>query len=1602
MPAMRRTIFMIGLPLLAAVAALPAGLHGQSTQLETRILYYQISELLGQQGDSALVRVAGGRDDGLHPGSRGTARVRWVSGDSTRGGDDYLGQAEVVTADRDSSTVVVRLARPDQPSGALREGDLVALGSRVPRPPRAGLLTDLLRLRIEFLGTSRQDLTPRRTILRLDSDSLERAVLDSMLANIKATAELLQDDYDSTSSLGVPLRAGRYRGRTVMRVMTEVTEPDLRAFLRFVRSYPGKYMGSTWRVDETFATWVLNDGPFGDDELRDTLLVSAPERRRQLLQQHTTQFRDAFAAAWNNTTATWSDAGRGEDATRLNQLVLEAAALLEDPSARAWGLFQRAQLEEKAARNDAALVTLREAAKLFEDTGEAQGASFSLSRIAGIETERGNYAVALAIHDSAIAAKRRLVAADDTGPLFASLGHSLFGRGNVLEKLGRWDASRAAFEEAVQVYGRSNTENGPTHQADARGRIAGILGKQGDHPRAIEIYRAILRFHQDLANPEGVADQYDNIGYHTSTLGRKAEAIALWDSAYTLHMQTGELGDAGYARSAAAQAWWNIGKYQEAIAAHQEAVSLRRRAGSRTGEAYSLGKLAGLYRDSGDPLRALAYYDSAAVVYRAAGDQSGEATLLKEQGDLYRTQVDYPRALASYRQSLTITRRIGATAETGAALHQVGDVHYFAERYDSATAAYTEALALQRQSGDRRAQVLSVASLGLAAEKLGRARSADSLYREASTILATLDDPGLSAWTAALLGRRFRARNQGDSALASYTRARELYRSVDDRQNEAEQELRLGEILADRGRFVEARARYDAALASATKDHRRTQQASALVGISWVELMIGNYGPALAAAEQSRTLSEAVKNAWGMGSAYNLMGNVLNSRGRYTEALGWYQRADSVFATINSASARSSPANNIGTIYFWQGDYARALPQFETAVRLLDAAGPEAVDPDARSTYVGNIGEVHYEEGRYPEAERALNEALGIAAAAGLVRLEASQLTVLAKVALAQGNLPLARQRLVSADSLARRAGLRSQLAEIATARGKAERTAGDLPAAGRSLTEAAAVARAVGSTKLLWEPLFELALVRKAEGDTTAALALLQESATVMEELRAQIAGGQAAQKLFASGQVQGRVYEELVALLVRHNEVDRALAVLEQSLNEELRSKFRGLDITFADRQKAELLAEEERRKVRLDGVTQQLTVARSAPDSARNTEQIQALERTRTVAEQEYLGFVNQMVRDQPDLKNHTRVNLRDLRTTKRDLPPDVALLSYLPGERELYIFAVTSDTLVAKVVPLPRDSLDRMVRLLVALARNPAASFATVQRIGAAGQAAASRPEGDVRQQAALLYQQLIAPVLGEIGSRKRLAIVPSGSLYYVPFQILAPTADSTSKPLGVDQTIFYVTELSVPAARRGPRPVMRLAAFGNADNTLPSAEREVLDLKRLYPSSTVFLRTEATEARAKLLPANFTVVHFATHGNLDYENFDNSFLTLAPGAGGAEDGKLTLKEVWSLNGFDKRQLVVLSACNTAVADEQVAGWPNSPATAFLDVGVPTVVASLWPVDDAATAVLITAFYRNLRTMDTAEALRQAQLTLRANPRFSHPYYWGAWVLVGDWR
>jgi CHAT domain-containing protein len=114
-----------------------------------------------------------------------------------------------------------------------------------------------------------------------------------------------------------------------------------------------------------------------------------------------------------------------------------------------------------------------------------------------------------------------------------------------------------------------------------------------------------------------------------------------------------------------------------------------------------------------------------------------------------------------------------------------------------------------------------------------------------------------------------------------------------------------------------------------------------------------------------------------------------------------------------------------------------------------------------------------------------------------------------------------------------------------------------------------------------------------------------------------------------------------------------------------------------------------------------------------------------------------------------------------------------------------------------------------------------------------------------------------------------------------------------------------------------------------------------------------------------------------------------------------NGKLTMREIQRL-GIKDCNMVILSACQTAVSKEIVKGFNISPANSFLVSNVKSVVASFWKVADEPTSMLMEYFYNNLRTMEKAEALRQAQIKLSEDPRFVHPNFWGAFAVYGDWR
>jgi len=189
--------------------------------------------------------------------------------------------------------------------------------------------------------------------------------------------------------------------------------------------------------------------------------------------------------------------------------------------------------------------------------------------------------------------------------------------------------------------------------------------------------------------------------------------------------------------------------------------------------------------------------------------------------------------------------------------------------------------------------------------------------------------------------------------------------------------------------------------------------------------------------------------------------------------------------------------------------------------------------------------------------------------------------------------------------------------------------------------------------------------------------------------------------------------------------------------------------------------------------------------------------------------------------------------------------------------------------------------------------------------------------------------------------------------------------------------------------------------------LPATRVEAKAITELVPPADVFVALDAAASRAAAIGpevASARIVHFATHGVSNHERSWESglILSLVDAAGEPVEGFLSLPAIEELHLA--ADLVVLSACWTADGFSYLGEGISSLTRAFLRGGVPRVVASLWQVDDAAGAALMKRFYAKMLRdgLAPAAALREAQLELRADPRFASPRLWAAFSLHGDWR
>jgi hypothetical protein len=343
----------------------------------------------------------------------------------------------------------------------------------------------------------------------------------------------------------------------------------------------------------------------------------------------------------------------------------------------------------------------------------------------------------------------------------------------------------------------------------------------------------------------------------------------------------------------------------------------------------------------------------------------------------------------------------------------------------------------------------------------------------------------------------------------------------------------------------------------------------------------------------------------------------------------------------------------------------------------------------------------------------------------------------------------------------------------------------------------------------------------------------------------------------------------------------------------------------------------------------------------------------------------------------------------------LRPGEALVSYGIHGDVVAGLVITPEAARVADLGMARD-LEARCRLLLRTGRAGAR--------GVVVPSAARTPEEARARAVERLRRQIVAPLKLDPGTR-RVLISSTGILGYVPFRLLVDVPEIVHVPSG---SIYRHLRGVAGGSGRDvlalgdpdySRPIVgagrTVSSFGGKLPGLPGTRKEVLaigDVKLLREKATKGELVRRLGERER-----WRSVHLACHGLVDPDRPDRSALALTPD--GAGDGLLGYLDLCRLE--IPADLVVLSACETArgriYGSEGIVGLTS----ALLHAGAPTVLCSLWKVDDEATRALMVTFYELWREkgLSAAAALSRAQAHVRGRPEWEEPYFWAAWVLWG---
>ncbi|HEV8189639.1 MAG TPA: CHAT domain-containing tetratricopeptide repeat protein [Pyrinomonadaceae bacterium] len=832
---------------------------------------------------------------------------------------------------------------------------------------------------------------------------------------------------------------------------------------------------------------------------------------------------------------------------------------------------------------------------------------------------------------------------------------------------------------------------------------------------------------------------------------------------------------------------------------------------------------------------------------------------------------------------------------------------------------------------------------------------------------------------------------EGDTALAARTAedALALFQSVNNVEGIATSYERLGDYSFSQSAMADATRYYDLALAIWRQQSDVPKQAGILISLAYIDVRTGEWLNAISYFTQAQSLLDEQSKPELMARVASGLGALFNESGFSESALVQFQRAMTYFQQAQDERSSNRMLLHIGYTHFLLGNYSAALTTLQQALTNFERS------PKPVPLYIAEcheyFGHVYFAMREYNVALQHLQPILPVYKTKQRLQEAARVEALIGRIYEQQGLTGNARKRYLEASRMFRQQSYQMDDSSVRFALGRLELNNGKYEIAEGYLRDS-------------------IEQTEKVRGDLSTLFFAAAFSARVHERYEAYI------ECLMRKHKSQQS--ENAAALAFEASELARA-----RSLAELLRDTQTTVLVGVAPE-----LAQKEKGLRQAIRTTVDQTVSLLATNYKKMD--LDKLQSKLTSLREQHKRITARMRQLNPDYDKMEEPRSYSLQQIQNLVVADdqTVLLEYFLGPKASYVWAVTRNGV--KVFELPKADV------ITAAAR---AVYEGVSK------APAGETNGQLSKATAELADMILRPVTDEL-TASRVIVVADGALNYIPFQLL-PNPQANNEPLVTKYEIINAPSASTLGQLRQEWQQRRhgakvLAAFGDpvfasnyaqfkdssagevqtaktrdidveADAFDPNSIQPLLYTKRelknlieiVGAKSRVVSGFEASrETLDSLDLSQYSILHFATHGFFDPKKPEHSGFVLSTVdlTGRHQDGFITMPDVYRLHA--PVDLVVLSACRTGLGKDVKGEGLIGLTRGFMYAGASSVVASLWKVDDEATAELMKHFYANMlqKGMRPAEALRSAQNTLRENPAWQSPHYWAGFVLQGEFK